>query len=59
MLTQLREQQIIGDTKTVREQLEAVADTFQTNECLVLTNVHSFHERMASYQRLASIFELT
>ncbi|WYP28410.1 LLM class flavin-dependent oxidoreductase [Alkalihalobacillus sp. FSL W8-0930] len=59
MLTQSREQQIIGDTKTVREQLEAVADTFQTNECLVLTNVHSFHERMASYQRLASIFELT
>lgn len=59
MLTQLREQQIVGDAKTVRQQLETVAAAFQTNECIVLTNVHSFHERMASYQRLASIFPLT
>ncbi|MFK3936431.1 LLM class flavin-dependent oxidoreductase [Alkalihalobacillus sp. NPDC078783] len=54
----LRDQQIVGDAKTVREQLETLAHAYQTNECLVLTNVHSFSERMASYQRLAAAFHL-
>lgn len=56
---QLREQQIVGDAKSVREQINTLAHAYQSNECMILTNVHSSNERISSYQRLASVFDLT
>ncbi|MEC1154011.1 LLM class flavin-dependent oxidoreductase [Cytobacillus horneckiae] len=51
-----RRRMIIGDPKTVKEQLNILADKYQSNEWLILTNVYDFEEKRRSFERLASVF---
>ncbi|MDQ0484169.1 LLM class flavin-dependent oxidoreductase [Guptibacillus hwajinpoensis] len=51
-----RRRMVIGSPKTVKQQLDELSIRYQTEEFMVLTNVHSFDERRNSYERLASIY---
>ncbi|KSU84304.1 luciferase family oxidoreductase, group 1 [Fictibacillus enclensis] len=51
-----RKRMVIGSSQTVKRQLESLAERYQTNEFMVLTNLHSFEERKKSYEKLADIF---
>ncbi|TSB47068.1 LLM class flavin-dependent oxidoreductase [Alkalicoccobacillus porphyridii] len=55
-LKDLAKRQLIGTPQTVKKQLQDVAAEFQTDECMVLTNVHSHQDRVASYRLLAEVF---
>ncbi|SDM46826.1 luciferase family oxidoreductase, group 1 [Fictibacillus solisalsi] len=51
-----RKRMVIGSSQTVKDQLESLAERYQTNEFMVLTNLYSFDERKKSYERLANCF---
>ncbi|MGA9288185.1 MAG: LLM class flavin-dependent oxidoreductase [Anaerobacillus sp.] len=51
-----RNRMIIGSPQTVERQLRKLSEHYQTEEFMVLTNLHSFEERKKSYQRLADLF---
>jgi luciferase family oxidoreductase group 1 len=50
--------QIIGGPDTVRARIEDLADRTSADEVMITTNVYSHAERLASYQRIARVFDL-
>ncbi|TKD68277.1 LLM class flavin-dependent oxidoreductase [Pseudalkalibacillus hwajinpoensis] len=51
-----RRRMVIGSPQTVKQQLHELSNRYQTEEFMVLTNIHSFEERKKSYERLARIY---
>ncbi len=47
---------IVGDPVQVRDQLEALVARTGTHELMITTNVHSFTERVRSYERVAAVW---
>ncbi|SIS56987.1 LLM class flavin-dependent oxidoreductase [Salimicrobium flavidum] len=54
-----RKRMIIGDQKTVKEEIESLADGYGVDEVIVNTIVHPFEERLRSYELIADAFNLT
>jgi luciferase family oxidoreductase group 1 len=54
-----RRTQISGSPATVREKVEALAETTQADEVMVTTMVYDHSERLASYERLADALRLS
>lgn len=52
-----RERIIVGDPQQVKAQIEDLAKAYQTDEVMLITNIHDFHARMTSYQLIADAFE--
>jgi luciferase family oxidoreductase group 1 len=50
---------VVGDTETVRSQLDALVERTQTDELMVTTMAHAHDERLASYTRLANAYALS
>ncbi|QDI92361.1 LLM class flavin-dependent oxidoreductase [Salicibibacter halophilus] len=51
-----RRRMIIGGPETVRKQLCYLSDLYHNDEWLILTNIHDFHEKRRSFERLISLF---
>ncbi|MCY1052412.1 MsnO8 family LLM class oxidoreductase, partial [Mammaliicoccus sciuri] len=48
-----RKRSIIGSPQTVRKQLNQLAEEYQTNEFMIITNIYDFEAKKKSYQLLA------
>lgn len=53
-----RKRMIVGSPKTVKAQIEALAEAYDTDEVIVVTNAHQFEHRLRSFELLAEAFEL-
>lgn len=53
-----RAMQVVGDSRTVRARVEALAEHTAADEIMVTTNVYDHDERLRSYERLAEVFEM-
>ena len=51
-----RKRMIIGSRETVKKKIDKLAEHYQTEEFMVLTNIHDYDERRKSYERLAHIY---
>lgn len=48
-----QKRQMISTPQTIKTQLQDIATEFQADECMLLTNVHSFQDRLQSYRLIA------
>jgi luciferase family oxidoreductase group 1 len=53
-----RSMQVVGDPWTVRARIEELAEHTAADEIMVTTNVYDHAERLASYERLAEVFDI-
>ncbi|WEG14353.1 LLM class flavin-dependent oxidoreductase [Pullulanibacillus sp. KACC 23026] len=53
-----RQKMIVGSPSTVKAGLEYMARAYQTDEVMLLTNLHSQEARLKSYQLIAEVFSL-
>lgn len=53
---QQRKLSIVGAPATVRARIEAMVEATQADEVMIVTNIHSHAERLASYERLTEAF---
>ncbi|WP_371069161.1 LLM class flavin-dependent oxidoreductase [Sediminibacillus sp. JSM 1682029] len=53
-----RKRAVIGDQQQVKRQLEKLADEYQTDELMIITNIHDFQAKLHSYKLLADAFSL-
>lgn len=53
-----RKRMIVGSPKTVKAQIEALAEAYATDEIIVVTNAHQFEHRLRSFELLAETFEI-
>jgi len=58
-IQRLKDNQIIGNPKEVRQQLEKLQEAYQTDELMIVTITHSYKARKKSYQLLAEEFGLS
>ncbi|WP_053219521.1 LLM class flavin-dependent oxidoreductase [Virgibacillus senegalensis] len=54
-----RKRAVIGNPQQVKQQLDMLANEYQTDELMVITNIHDFQAKLHSYQLLAEAFSLT
>ncbi|MCM2674517.1 LLM class flavin-dependent oxidoreductase [Alkalicoccobacillus plakortidis] len=52
---ELQQRQVFGEPENVKEQLLKLSKEYGSDECMVLTNVHSFEDRLKSYKLLADV----
>ena len=57
-INQLREHYIDGDPRQVKEQIEAVAESYKTDDVGVVTICYAFKDRVRSYELIAEAFGL-
>ncbi|MCM3787885.1 LLM class flavin-dependent oxidoreductase [Domibacillus indicus] len=50
-----RKRMIVGTPQKVRDELLALSDVYQTEEFMVIANVHNFEDKVQSYARLAEV----
>ncbi|WP_309086841.1 LLM class flavin-dependent oxidoreductase [Domibacillus sp.] len=50
-----RKRIIVGTPQKVRDELLALSDAYQTEEFIVIANVHNFEDKVQSYTRLAEV----
>lgn len=53
-----RKRMIVGSPKTVKAQIEALAEQYDADEVIVVTNAHQFEHRLRSFELLAEAFDL-
>ncbi|SFE50008.1 LLM class flavin-dependent oxidoreductase [Alteribacillus iranensis] len=53
-----RQRTVIGSPNQVKKKLLQLADAYQTDEIMVITNVYDFEDKLHSYELLAETFDL-
>lgn len=57
-IQQMKKNQIVGNPREVREQLEELREKYGVDEIMVVTITHSYKDREKSYELLAKEFDL-
>ncbi|MCH7626278.1 MAG: hypothetical protein IIC83_10170 [Chloroflexi bacterium] len=57
-ISSLRESYVDGDPKTVKQKIEAVAESYKTDDIGIVTICFSFADRVRSYELVAEAFGL-
>ena len=57
-ISSLRESYVDGDPETVKQKIEALAESYQTNDIGIVTICFSFADRIRSYELVAEASEL-
>ncbi len=52
-----RKRMIVGNPQTVKAQIEALAEAYDTDEIIAVTNAHQIEHRLRSYELLAEMFD--
>lgn len=58
-INQLKESYIDGDPEQVKEQIEALAESYQTDDFSIVTICYNFSDRVHSYELVSEAFGLT
>ncbi|MWC28231.1 LLM class flavin-dependent oxidoreductase [Paenibacillus sp. MMS18-CY102] len=58
LINQRRSQIIVGTPETVRTKLLALAERYDADELMIVTNTHNFEARLHSYRLVAEAFQL-
>ncbi|QTM99545.1 MsnO8 family LLM class oxidoreductase [Sediminibacillus dalangtanensis] len=54
-----RKRAVIGNQEQVKRQLEKLAEEYQTDELMLITNIYDFQAKLHSYRLLAETFSLS
>lgn len=57
-IKELRKRMIVGSPSSVKEQIIALAQTYEANEVMAVTITHDFTHRLHSFDLLATVFDL-
>ena len=57
-LSSLRESYVDGDPETVKQKIEAVAESYETDDVGIVTICFNFADRVRSYELVAKAFGL-
>lgn len=52
-IQKMRQKMIIGNPQEVKEQLEQLQELYNVDECMIVTNIHSYEARRKSYELIA------
>lgn len=54
-----RARAVIGTPEQVKTKIEQLAELYETDEFMIITNIYRFEDKVRSYELLAEVFELT